>query len=441
MAREGLRLTSHYAAPVCSPSRASLLTGCYPKRVLPIPHVLFPGSAVGLAPAERTIAEILKDAGYATACIGKWHVGDQLDFLPTRQGFDYYFGLPYSNDMGPAADGTKSNPPDPIPDASVVAARAAKAKNQGGEEFGIRINQPPLPLLENESIVERVRRPEQFTLTTRLTDKAVDFIRKNRARPFFLYLPHVAVHFPLHPGPEFAGRSRNKALGDWVEEIDANVGRVLDTLRDLGLERNTLVVFTSDNGGSVPHGSNNAPLRGTKGQVYEGGIRACTIVRWPGRIPAGRSTDAITSHMDWLPTFVRFAKAKLPADRTLDGVDLSALFVSPDAADAGSRRETFHYFRGLNLEAIRSGPWKLHLGSGELYDLNRDIGEKTNLASAQPAVVDRLRALARDMERDLGTSGEGAGVRPIGRVARPEPILSRAGQVRADMKSAQAVFP
>lgn len=440
MAREGLRLTSHYAAPVCSPSRASMLTGCYPKRVLPIPHVLFPAGAVGLNPAERTVAEVLKDAGYATGCIGKWHLGDQTEFLPTRQGFDYYFGLPYSNDMGPILDGAKSNPTAPLPDPAVLAAKAAKAKVVPVDETGIRQNQPPLPLLENETVLERVRQREQFTLTDRYTAKAVDFIRRHRAQPFFLYLPHSAIHFPLYPKAEFAGKSPNQALGDWTEEVDASVGRLLDTLRELNLAANTLVIFTSDNGGSLPHGSNNRPLRGTKGQVYEGGIRVSTLAWWPGRIPAGTSTGAITAHMDWLPTFARLAGAQLPAAR-LDGVDLSGLLLAPATTAAASVRDTFHYFRGLNLEAVRSGPWKLHLASGELYHLERDLAEKENIAAAQPDAVARLRALAQAMDADLGTSGQGPGVRPLGRVEKPAPIIALDGKVRADLKSAQPAFP
>ncbi len=440
MAREGLRLTSHYAAPVCSPSRASMLTGCYPKRVLPIPHVLFPAGAVGLNPAERTVAEVLKDAGYATGCIGKWHLGDQTPFLPTRQGFDYYYGLPYSNDMGPILDGTKHNPTDKMPDPAVIAAKAAKAKVIPVDESGIRQNQPPLPLLENETVLERVRQAEQITLTDRYTARAIDFIHRHRSRPFFLYLPHSAVHFPLYPKPEFAGKSPNQALGDWTEEVDASVGRVLDTLRELNLAANTLVIFTSDNGGSLPHGSNNRPLRGSKGQVYEGGLRVCTLAWWPGRIPAGTSTDAITAHMDWLPTFAKLGGAKLPAAR-LDGVDLSGLFLAPATTAAASVRENFHYFRGLNLEAIRSGPWKLHLASGELYHLERDLAEKENIAAANPDAVARLRALAQAMDADLGTSGQGPGVRPLGRVEKPAPIIALDGKVRPDLKSAQPAFP
>ena len=262
MAKEGRKLTSFYAAPVCSPSRAALMTGCYPKRVLPIPGVLFPAGAVGLTPEQRTVAELLKEAGYATGCIGKWHLGDQPPFLPTRRGFDYYLGIPYSNDMGTAAEGSKSNLGDPI---RVPKKNAGKGNT--GDESGLRgSGQPPLPLLENEKVVARVRQDEQQGIVERYTAAAVKFIQANRSRPFFLYLPHNAVHFPVYPGKTWAGKSPNGIYSDWVEEVDWSVGRVLDTLRELELDKKTLVIFTSDNGGSLNTGANagcaSRPLRG-----------------------------------------------------------------------------------------------------------------------------------------------------------------------------------
>ncbi|MCA9058321.1 MAG: sulfatase-like hydrolase/transferase, partial [Planctomycetaceae bacterium] len=240
MAREGRRLTSHYAAPVCSPSRASLMTGCYPKRALPIQHVLFPSSAVGLNPEEITVAEILKEAGYATGCIGKWHLGDQPDFLPTRQGFDYYFGIPYSNDMGNGLDGSKSNPGQPSPKRANIELPADIP------EDGIRgAAQPPLPLLENETVIEHLNADGQTGITVRYARKARSFIQQHRSEPFFLYLPHTAVHFPLYPGLEFRGKSGHGLFSDWVTEVDWAVGQVLDAVRDNGLSDNTLVIFTS----------------------------------------------------------------------------------------------------------------------------------------------------------------------------------------------------
>lgn len=436
MAREGMKLTSHYAAPVCSPSRAAMLTGCYPKRSLPIPHVLFPAAATGLHPDEVTVAEVLKARGYATACIGKWHLGDQPEFLPTRQGFDRYYGIPYSNDMGTAAEGSKSNPGQPLP---APKAGKGKAKAPANDEYGLRgASQPPLPLLDNEQVVERVKAEQQHTLTRRYTERACDFIRAHRAGPFFLYLPHSAVHFPLYPGKDWMGKSPNGLLGDWAQEVDASTGRILDLLRELQIDRNTLVIFTSDNGGSVPHGSNNAPLRGSKGQTYEGGIRVCTLAWWPGRVPAGSRTEAITAHLDWLPTFAALAQAELPA-RKLDGKDVSPLLLGQAGATG---RESFHYYRGFKLEAVRSGPWKLHLDKAELYHLGEDIGEAANVAARHPAEVARLRALADAMQADLGLDGATApGVRPLGRVANPQPLIAPDGTVRAGFDGAAKTLP
>lgn len=452
LAREGRKLTSHYAAPVCSPSRASLMTGCYPKRVLPISGVLFPAGAVGLNPAEITVAEVLKDAGYATACIGKWHLGDQPEFLPTRQGFDYYFGIPYSNDMGPAFDGSKSNPDKPLPTREEVAAKAAKAKQQASSETGLTgAAQPPLPLLENEKVIERVRGAEQFTLTKRYTEKAVAFIRQHKDAPFFLYLPHTAVHFPHYPAKEFMGRSPNGLVGDWAEEVDWSVGQVLDAVRDLQLAERTLVIFTSDNGGPLQQGAKNTPLRGGKASTWEGGVRVCTIAWWPGKIPAGTSTDAMTSMMDILPTLAALADGKAPPDRKLDGVDLWPVL----AGTAGEKppRDEFYYYRGLELEAVRSGPWKLHLAVADqpnnkkaatrpmLCNLAEDIGEQTNLADKHPEIVAKLQSLAAAMNNDLGQRGIGPGCRPLGRVANAQPLIDDAGNVRAGFVGPAARFP
>jgi arylsulfatase A len=395
------------------------MTGCYAKRSLPIPHVLFPAGAVGLHPNELTIAELLKKSGYATACIGKWHLGDQPEFLPTRQGFDYYFGLPYSNDMGPAADGAKSNPGQPLP----MRRAAAQPDETGAKGLG----QPPLPLLENEKVVERVRAAGQATLTRRYTERAVKFVRENRERPFFLYLPHTAVHFPLYPSMEFAGKSQRGLQADWVQEVDWSVGQVLQAVRESGLSEKTLVIFTSDNGGPLNHGASNTPLRGGKGSTLEGGIRTCTMAWWPGQVPAGTSTDAITGMMDILPTFVRLAGGELPKDRKLDGVDLWSVLAGVEGA---APRDTFFYYRGLQLEAVRQGPWKLQLAQAKLYDLKNDIGEATDVAAANPEVVQQLRDLAASMESDLGLAGMGPGCRPLGRVKNPRPLIAHDGTIR-----------
>lgn len=423
MAREGRLLTSHYGAPVCSPSRASLMTGCYPKRALPISHVLFPASAVGLASEEITVAEVLKSAGYATACIGKWHLGDQLEFLPTRQGFDYYYGLPYSNDMGPPEDGTKSNYGKPLPQ------RTAKQSNEKGTnlpEDGVRGNlQPPLPLMENERVIERVKADEQATLTRRYTEKVTNFIREHKAAPFFVYFPHTAVHFPLYPSESFRGTSKNGLLGDWVSEVDWSVGQVLATVDELGIAENTLIIFTSDNGGPKNHGANNDPLRGAKGSTLEGGIRVPTLCRWPGKIPAGTKTAAITTMMDILPTLAKLAGVKLEADRKIDGVDMWPV-MSGLATEQNTPRNEFLYFRGLKLEAVRRGDWKLHLTSSELYNLASDIGESKNVAAEHADKVTELVQLAKSIDNDLGSDGVGSGCRQLGRVSMAVPLIKDA---------------
>lgn len=450
MAKEGRKLTSHYAAPVCSPSRASLMTGCYPKRVLPIPHVLFPASAVGLSGAEETVAEVLKSSGYATACIGKWHLGDQPEFLPTSQGFDSYFGIPYSNDMGTAAEGSKSNWGVPVP-----MPKPGIANGPESDETGLKgMSQPPLPLVENDKVVGRIRAEEQLTVTRQYTEKAVEFIRAQKDKPFLLYMPHTAVHFPLYPSDAFRGKSPNGLIGDWVQEVDWSVGQVLDTLRDLKLAENTLVIFTSDNGGSMAHGSNNQPLRGTKGQTLEGGIRVCTLAWWPSHIPAGTETGAITSMMDILPTFASLAGTAPSSGHKIDGVDITEVLLGNK--ETIETRNAFYYFRGLNLYAVRSGDWKLHLAIPEsqpgkkkapsppklqLYNLADDIGEAKNLAEEKPEVVQRLQALVQKMKDDLGLEGVGPGCRALGRAKTAEPFIHHDGTVRTNAVGAQKSFP
>lgn len=461
MAQEGRKLTCFYGAPVCSPSRAALMTGCYPKRVLPIPGVLFPGGAVGLNPEERTVAEVLKDAGYRTACIGKWHLGDQPHFLPAAQGFDYYLGIPYSNDMGTAAEGSKSDLGAPLPAPKPGVSAAAPKAAPGEDETGLKgLRQPPLPLVENDKVIARVKQDEQQAIVATYTAAAVKFIQTNKDRPFFLYLPHNAVHFPLYPGKGWVGRSGRGLYSDWVEEVDGSVGQVLDTLRELKLDRNTLVIFTSDNGGTPR--AVNAPLRGYKGSTWEGGMRVPLIAWWPGRIPAGTSTDEITGMVDILPTFAKLGGGRAPTDRKLDGLDIAPVLLGEPGAKGHA---DFHFFRGFQLEAVRSGPWKLHFGTPaaaagkaknkaaakanpnarpaglQLFNLDADIGEARNVAAAHPAVVQQLQALADAMQADLGTQELGPGVRPLGRVANPQPFLDHDGNVRAGAAGSRQNFP
>jgi hypothetical protein len=364
---------------------------------------------------------------------------------------DEYFGIPYSNDMGPAADGSKSNPGKPLPKTTEAIAAATKTRDPGGDETGLKgAAQPPLPLLENDKVVARVRAEEQFNVTCRYTERAVKFIREHTDQPFFLYLPHTAVHFPLYPSSDFLGKSPNGLLGDWAEEVDASVGQVLDAVRERKLEHKTLVIFTSDNGGSLPNGSNNGPLRGSKGQTFEGGIRVGTLAWWPGKIPAGTATDAITTTMDLLPTLVGLADAKLPTDRKLDGVDVRPVLFGASVAPP---RQEFLYFRGFRLEAVRQGPWKLHLerpadapgtniGKEQplLFNLTDDVGETKNLAAEHPEIVARLRTVAESTKDDLGLVEIGPGCRPLGRVANPRPLINHDGTVRPDAVGATKQF-
>jgi arylsulfatase A len=417
MAREGRKLTSFYAAPVCSPSRAALMTGCYAKRVLPIPGVLFPGNAMGLSPNEVTVAEMLREVGYATAIIGKWHLGDQPELLPNQQGFDLHFGLPYSNDMGPAADGIKSNLGAPLP-------KEAKAK------------QPPLPLLRNGAVVKRVLPDDQQSLVQLYTDEAKRFIEANRSKPFLLYLPHSAVHFPLYPGKEWVGKSPHGLFSDWVEEVDASIGSILDTLRDSGLAAKTFVLFTSDNGGTPR--SENQPLRGNKTHTWEGGMRVPTIAWWPGKIPADSQTDAIAGMLDVMPTLAHLSGGQIPQDRKIDGVNLWPI-LSGSGDHSKPPRDTFLYFQGLQLQAIRHKDWKLFveaprdLGrnldkadkefSPMLFDLKLDLSESHDVASMHPEVVARLEKMVQAVEQDLGRLEKGPGCRELGVVLHPKPIL------------------
>lgn len=436
MAAEGMKLASHYAAPVCSPSRAAMMTGCYPKRVLPISGVLFPSAAVGLNPDETTVAEVLKKQGYLTTCIGKWHLGDQPEFLPTAQGFDSYFGIPYSNDMGMASEGSKSNAGAPIRKGK---SKEGAQKTVAIDETGLKGDaQPPLPLVDAGQVVERVKAAQQHTFTRRYTERAVSFIREHQKQPFFIYLPHNAVHFPDYPHQDFMGKSGVSLQKDWTLEVDWSVGQILATLRELKLDSNTLVIFTSDNGGPINQGADNTPLRGGKGSTLEGGIRVCTLAWWPGKIQSASSTAAITSHMDWLPTFASMAGAALP-ERAMDGVNISPLLLGQSGAQG---HDVFYYYHGFNLQALRAGAWKLHLQKGELYDLESDIGETNNLAKGQPEQVAKLRALAEVMLRDLGDgTADAPGVRDLGRVANPQPMIHSDGHVRSGMDGVAKVLP
>ncbi|MBD3266686.1 sulfatase-like hydrolase/transferase, partial [bacterium] len=318
MAAQGRQFTDFYVTSgVCSPSRASIMTGCYPRRVGLHQNetgawVLFPGNKRGLNPKEVTIAEILKNAGYATAAVGKWHLGDQPEFLPTKQGFDSYFGIPYSNDMG------HQDRPKPY-------------------------HWPPLPLLKDEEVIEE--EPNQAYITRRYTTASLRFIEENKDRPFFLYLAHTMPHWPQYSSPKFAGKSDNGAWGDAVEEIDWSTGRILDTLKELNLEKNTLVVFLSDNGGAVHHGASNAPLTGGKGTTWEGGHRVPCLAWWPGQIPKSTSSSELATSMDFLPTFAQLAGGQPPQDRVIDGKNIWPLLAGQKGATS-PHDAYYYYFKG-----------------------------------------------------------------------------------------------
>jgi len=407
MADEGMRFTSFYVTSgVCTPSRSSLMTGCYPRRINMHESgkrewVLFPVAKKGLNPNEITIAEVLKSRGYATACVGKWHLGDQPQFLPTRQGFDYYYGIPYSNDMG--------------------------AKQR-------KIN-PPLPLLQNEKVIEAPA--NQNTLTKRYTEQVIKFITANKDQPFFVYLPHTMPHNPVHSSDNFRGKSANNGYGDCVEEIDFSTGRILETLKKLDIDDRTLVVFTSDNGAASRWGGSNLPLSGFKGSTMEGGMREPAVMRWPGKIPAGKTCDELASTLDLMPTLAQLAGTKAPPDRIIDGKTIWPLMAGKQGSK--SPHKAFYYYKIDQLQAVRSGKWKLHLpyqikkrnqqkaasnAPLKLYDLETDIAETNNVADRHPDVVKHLFALAEKARRDLGdVDREGTGQRPAGLVVTPKPLL------------------
>lgn len=399
MAAEGVKLTDFYSmAPVCSASRAGLLTGCYPARV-GTTGVYFPRHDRGLNPNEVTIAEALKPQGYKSACIGKWHLGHHKEFLPTSQGFDYYFGLPYSNDMDPV----KSIP-------------GKRDLDQAFLQNDIR--RWNVPLMRNEEIIERPAK--QWTLTKRYTEEAVRFIARNKEQPFFLYVPHSMPHIPIFVSEEFHTSDPTKAYQRCIEEIDWSVGQILDALREHGVDENTLVIFTTDNGPWLNlkqphHGGSALPLRAGKFSTWEGGMRVPTIARWAGKIPPNTVCDQVAATFDLLPTFAALADATLP-DHPIDGRNIWPLLNGQATA---SPHEAFFYFKGKNLQAVRSGRWKLHLkamkGRGkqkeklpqQLFNLHTDIGETRNVIEQQPEVSSKLFALARDFQAQLKPRPEG----------------------------------
>jgi arylsulfatase A-like enzyme len=413
LAKEGMRFTNFCVAQaVCSASRAALMTGCYPNRV-GITSALLPNCPFGLSTEEKTIASLLKTGGYATAIIGKWHLGDAPEFSPLNHGFDTFYGLPYSNDMWPLR----------------------------------RKEWPTLKLRENrETVADILTLADQDTLTTRYTEKAVAFVKQNKDKPFFLYLAHSMPHVPLGVSSKFKGKSEQGMFGDVLMEIDWSVGEVMKTLKECGLEEETLVIFTSDNGPWLNWGNHAGTCRGLregKGCSFDGGHRVPCVMRWPKQIPASTTCDRFATTLDILPTLATFAKVPLP-ERRIDGVDISKLLFNEPG---DSPRRTFYYYYNSNdLEAVRRDNWKLVLphtyrsyqgvkagvdgkegpyskGTSPLalYNLTTDMGEQTDVQAQHPEIVAELQKLAASAREDLGdniTKAPGANRRPAGKIAQ-----------------------
>ena len=401
LAAEGRKFTSFYSAnSVCSPSRAALMTGCYPTRVS-VPGVLFPRHKEGLNPDEITIAEVLKTKGYATSCIGKWHIGHKPKFLPTRQGFDSYYGIPYSNDM--TID----------PEAKL----AADINLREGFTLDRIKNEKPkknlVPLMRNEEVIEYPC--DQTTLTKRYTEEAVKFIEKNEDKPFFLYLPHTMPHIPLFASKKFKGKSDRGPYGDTIEEIDWSVGEIMKALRKNNLDENTLVIYTSDNGPwklKEGRGGSAHPLRGYKFQTYEGGMRVPCIMSWKGKIPSGTVCDEIGATIDLLPTFANLAGAKIPDDRIIDGKNIWPIISGQKGAR--SPHDIYYYYKGNRLESARQGKWKVRRSgkksqSVELYDLDNDIAESKNLSQKNPELIQTILKKMDKFDKDLKLSQRSIG--------------------------------
>lgn len=416
----GMRFTNFYAAPFCAPSRSQLMTGCYPPRV-GMARNPNPNSVFGLNTNEITIAELLKKQGYSTMCIGKWHLGDAPEFLPTRQGFDTYFGLPFSNDMWlyhPRMTQGKN-------EDSLMLAIRERAAYTGYAGQGSYY--PPgqgftndLPLMLNENVIEK--NPDLRQLTTRYTEAAISFIDQQHDNPFFLYFAHAMPHVPLFVSQKYAGKSLRGLYGDAVMEIDWSVGRIMDRLKEHSIDDQTLIIFTSDNGPWLAYGIDGGsagPLREGKGSVYDGGFRVPAIFRWPGKIAPGQSSNALAGNLDLFPTIAFLVGAVIPHDRKIDGVDLWPLL---SGETQKSPHQYFHYFGGssdgkVNYMGIRDERWKLlikitsdgEIINRELYDLNSDVSERFNRLGFFPEVAEKLNIAAKQFYGELSRNLRPAG--------------------------------
>jgi len=435
MAKEGARLTSFYVSPVCSPTRASLMTGCIAQRV-GIGGVLFPRNNHGLNLDEKTLPELLKEQGYATAIVGKWHLGNQDMFQPLKHGFDTWYGTPSSN----------SQEFDP---ALKQYAPGCVWREGHTRESILKMKEAPCPLVRDNVVIEVPADQTQFT--QRYTREAIRFITANKGKPFFLYLPHNMPHIPLHASADFVGKSQRGKYGDTIQELDWSTGEILRTLKELGIDDHTLVIFVSDNGPNTATGGKAGPLKGSKGSTLEGGVRVPFVARWPGRIPAGTvSAEAITI-MDFLPTLTQLAGGDVPTDRVIDGKDIWPLLAGKP--DARSPHEAIYYLRGRGVDGIRIGDWKylaeepsgkkaskveVELTAEEqklprkernalikerskaatgkpeptaaLYHLSADIGEQNNLFAKHPEIVARLKKQMEAFHQELRTNTRPAGV-------------------------------
>lgn len=376
LAADGIRFTSFYVpATVCTPSRAGLLTGRYPKRAGLHEAVLFPYSEGGLSQDEFTMAEMFKSAGYNTGIIGKWHLGHKPEFMPNNHGFDYYFGVPYSNDM------------------------------DNHYYKHIDFQAPPLPVYRNHELLQEG--PDQKYLTKMFTDEAVVFIQKNKGNPFFLYVPHCMPHLPLHASEDFVGKSELGLYGDVIMELDWSMGEIVNALKENGLYENTIIVFTSDNGPRVGFA---LPLRGHKATTWEGGQRVPGIISWPAKIPSASTSNKMVTTMDLLPTFAEIIQADIPEGLEFDGKNIQDFLLDPETELP--ERPFFYYARDGKCEAVQLGKWKLHIAKtigwkkGEdfpvtLYNLEEDISEQNNIADKNPEIVEKLRVMIDEFDSTL----------------------------------------